>query len=73
MGLAAGLDDRCGAIWVGLFGKSSVLLKDLHFRVQGARPYAYNRETFLAIMFQAWLLLLVIAFAVDDHAASESR
>ncbi len=50
-----------------------MLSKDLHFRVQGARPYAFNSEEFMAIILEAWLLLLVMLFAVDNRAAGELR
>lgn len=73
IGLAAGPGGLCGATWVDLFEKLPMLSKALHIRMQGTRPYAYNSEAFMAIIFQAWLLLLVMAFAVGDRAAGESR
>lgn len=73
IGLAAGPDGRCGATWVALFGKSPMLSKALHLRLPGARPCAYNSVEFMAMFFQARILLLIMAFAVDDRATGESR
>lgn len=72
IGLAAGPDGRCGATGE-VFGKSTMLSKDLHFRLHGTRPCAYNSEAFMAITLQVWLLLVVKCFAADDHVAGESR